>query len=62
MEVLITGVAGFIGFHTASLLLKSGYKVCGIDSLNKYYSVEIKKKRLKILKEISKLKKRSSFG
>ena len=61
MEVLITGVAGFIGFHTARLLLKSGFNVYGIDSLNKYYSVDIKKKRLKILKKISKSKKNFTF-
>jgi len=50
MRVLITGVAGFIGFHTANLLLKMGYKVYGLDSLNTYYSVAIKKKRIHNLK------------
>ncbi len=51
MNIFITGVAGFIGYHTANLLLSSKAKVFGIDSLNKYYSVEIKKKRLNILKK-----------
>jgi len=46
MTYLITGAAGFIGFHTASKLLQQGEKVIGIDNLNDYYSVELKKARL----------------
>ena len=49
MTILITGAAGFIGFHTANLLLRSKFCVYGIDSLNNYYDVSIKKQRLKIL-------------
>ena len=49
MNILITGAAGFIGFHTANLLLSSKYLVYGIDSLNNYYDVSIKKERIKIL-------------
>ena len=49
MNILITGAAGFIGFHTANLLLRSKFCVYGIDSLNNYYDVSIKKQRLKIL-------------
>tara|TARA_B100000700_G_C15029150_1_gene849668 strand:- start:452 stop:1444 length:993 start_codon:yes stop_codon:yes gene_type:complete len=48
--LLITGVAGFIGFHTASHLLSKGYNVIGIDNLNDYYSVQLKHDRLNQLK------------
>ena len=50
-KILITGVAGFIGFALARSLLKSGSLVYGIDNFEKYYSVELKKKRIKILKK-----------
>ncbi len=46
MTILITGSAGFIGFHTTLNLLKTGVKIVGIDSLNDYYSVQLKKDRL----------------
>ena len=49
MSYLITGAAGFIGFHTASALLKCGEKVIGIDNLNDYYPPELKKARLEQL-------------
>jgi UDP-glucuronate 4-epimerase len=39
MKVMITGSAGFIGFHLALKLLKKGFEVRGIDSLNDYYDV-----------------------
>lgn len=48
--ILVTGCAGFIGFHLAKKLLKNK-KIIGIDSLNNYYSVKLKKKRLNILKK-----------
>ena len=48
---LITGVAGFIGFSLALSLLKKNKYVLGIDNLNKYYDVGLKKNRLKILKK-----------
>ena len=51
MSYLVTGAAGFIGFHTCINLLKKGEIVVGIDSLNNYYSVDLKKKRLSILKK-----------
>jgi UDP-glucuronate 4-epimerase len=44
--VLVTGVAGFIGYHTARRLLESGVHVCGIDNLNAYYEVSLKAARL----------------
>ena len=43
--ILITGCAGFIGFHLTNKLLKNN-KVIGIDSLDKYYSIKLKKKDL----------------
>ena len=48
--VLITGAAGFIGFHLSKKLCDSGYNVVGIDNLNHYYDVRIKESRLEILK------------
>ena len=52
MIYLVTGCAGFIGFHLSNNLLKNTKnKVYGIDSLNNYYSTKIKKERLKILKK-----------
>ena len=54
MNILITGAAGFIGFHTSIKLLEKDHKVYGIDSLNNYYSVKIKKDRLKLLKKLGK--------
>ncbi|PWB57040.1 MAG: protein CapI, partial [Nitrosomonadales bacterium] len=49
MKVLITGVAGFIGMHTAQRLLAKGVEVVGIDNLNDYYDVQLKQDRLKQL-------------
>ncbi len=50
-KILITGVAGFIGFHMAERMLARGYHVAGIDSLSDYYDVRTKNKRLSILKK-----------
>ncbi len=50
-KILITGAAGFIGFHLALLLLSKGHQVTGIDNMNDYYAVELKERRLMILKE-----------
>jgi UDP-glucuronate 4-epimerase len=46
MTVIVTGAAGFIGFHVAKALLARGETVCGIDNLNDYYSVALKRARL----------------
>ena len=53
---LITGCAGFIGFHLAKKLLDNSKHVIGIDNLNNYYDKKIKYKRLKILKNYSNFK------
>ncbi len=54
MKILITGSSGFIGFHLSKLLLEKGKSVYGIDSMNNYYDVNIKKARLNILKKFRK--------
>jgi len=51
MKVLVTGVAGFIGFNLTSRLLKDGHVVHGIDNLNDYYDVNLKKRRLSIIEK-----------
>ena len=52
MKILITGCAGFIGFHLAKKLLSNNkFRVYGIDNLNTYYDVRLKQDRLKILKK-----------
>jgi len=45
-SILVTGCAGFIGFHVAKRLLADGYPVVGVDNLNDYYDVNLKKARL----------------
>lgn len=49
MKYLVTGAAGFIGFHVAERLLTAGHQVVGIDNLNDYYDVNLKLARLKLL-------------
>ena len=53
-NILVTGAAGFIGFHLAKRLLDEGTSVVGIDNLNAYYDVNLKKARLAILKKYDK--------
>jgi UDP-glucuronate 4-epimerase len=54
MKILITGSAGFIGFHTAKRLLKMKHYIYGLDNLDDYYDVRLKKDRLKNLKKYKK--------
>jgi UDP-glucuronate 4-epimerase len=49
MRVLVTGVAGFIGYHLARRLLAEGHTVAGLDNMSPYYDVELKKARLEDL-------------
>lgn len=49
MTILVTGAAGFIGFHVSQRLLARGDKVIGVDNLNDYYDVQLKRDRLALL-------------
>lgn len=49
-KILVTGVAGFIGFHLAGELVRKGYRVIGVDTMNPYYDLRMKRKRLALLK------------
>ena len=51
MKILVTGSSGFIGFHLSKLLLEKGNKVHGVDCMNNYYDVKLKKARLNILRK-----------
>src|SRR5260370_19655855 len=53
MSILLTGAAGFIGFHVAKALLERGDRVLGIDNLNEYYDVALKEARLAELRRFS---------
>ena len=50
MKILITGAAGFIGYHLCKSLLEESCQILGIDNLNEYYDKNIKINRLEILK------------
>ena len=52
MRILITGCAGFIGFHFSKKMLIEGHKVIGVDNLNNYYDINLKKARIEELKKI----------
>ncbi len=56
MKILVTGAAGFIGYHTSLRLLKDGHQVTGLDNLNAYYDVQLKEDRL------TRLNKNSGFS
>lgn len=51
MRILVTGVAGFVGFHLGSRLLRDGHEVLGVDNLNSYYDVRLKQERLRRLQD-----------
>jgi len=48
-KILVTGCAGFIGFHMSKMLCENGYQVVGIDNMNDYYDVQLKKSRVVVL-------------
>lgn len=56
-RVLITGAAGFIGMHTTIKFLSEGWEVFGLDNMNDYYSVDLKRKRIKEILHFSKQSK-----
>ena len=68
MKILVTGAAGFIGFHISKRLIETGFEVIGLDNLNDYYDINLKAARLKILKEskcftfYKKKSRRQKFG
>lgn len=49
MKFLVTGAAGFIGFHACKRLLQAGHEVVGLDNMNDYYDVNLKQARLDLL-------------
>ncbi|NUM89052.1 MAG: NAD-dependent epimerase/dehydratase family protein [Bdellovibrionales bacterium] len=51
MKILVTGAAGFIGFHVVRRLLEGGHSIVAVDNLNPYYSVELKRARRDLLKK-----------
>jgi len=62
MKILVTGAAGFIGSHTCVELLKKGHTVVGLDNMNDYYDVNLKKARVNHIRKVAKeLKGNFSF-
>ena len=59
MSILVTGAAGFIGFHLCKKLIENKVEVIGFDNMNNYYDVNLKSNRLKELNKIA--KKRSEI-
>ena len=51
MRCLVTGTAGFIGFHLAKRLLEQGHEVTGVDGMTPYYDVKLKENRHALLKK-----------
>ncbi|HOE90809.1 MAG TPA: NAD-dependent epimerase [Candidatus Cloacimonadota bacterium] len=56
MKILLTGAAGFIGFHLSLLLLEKGYEIIGLDNVNDYYDTNLKEDRIKILNNVERFR------
>ena len=54
MNFIVTGAAGFIGYHTAKKILESGNSVIGIDNINDFYDIKLKNERIKSLEQFEK--------
>ena len=61
MKILVTGAAGFIGFHLCRKLIDSHYEVIGMDNLNDYYETKLKDDRIKILNKLKNSKTNWKF-
>ena len=61
MKVLVTGIAGFIGFHVGKALLERGDEVIGIDNINDYYDPNLKEDRLKELYKVEHIRSNFEF-
>jgi len=61
-KILVTGSSGFIGFHVCKTLLSRNFEVVGIDNVNNYYDINLKKSRLKVLDKYSSNKKENSWN
>ena len=60
MRIVITGAAGFIGYHLSKRMLKENISLIGIDNINDYYDISLKEARLKELKKIT-IKQNANF-
>lgn len=56
MRIFLTGMAGFIGFHTAMRLAEKGHEILGIDNINNYYDTSLKRARLTVLEKIQSIR------
>ena len=56
MRILVSGSAGFIGFHLCKKLIEKKFEVVGFDNMNNYYDINLKSNRIKELKRIAKKK------
>ena len=62
MRIFITGIAGFIGYHTAKRYIADGHEVVGLDNLNSSYSADLKSDRIQNLYELGMSKKNFKLG
>lgn len=60
-NILVTGAAGFIGYHLTTALINRGKNIVGIDSMNEYYDIELKQSRLEKINELAKNTSSGSF-
>lgn len=62
MRILVTGAAGFIGYHVSRMLIERGDDVTGFDAINDYYDPELKERRCAMLEQLGKAPKAGSFS